>query len=143
VATLLTFSGLGSALAGADWLPKRMIFVVLVLFTFILPLAIAPISEIVLGWPAWARAGIAVLFLAPLGFLMGLPFPLGVAWLNRQLPALTPWAWAINGCASVIASVLAAILALGSGFNLVMLLGAGAYAGAFLVFQVGISAPNG
>lgn len=143
VAALLTFSGLGSALAGSDWLPARTIFAVLVLFTFILPLVIAPLSEIVLGWPAWARVGIAVLFLAPLGFLMGLPFPLGIAWLNRQAPALTPWAWAINGCASVIASVLAAILALGSGFTLVMLLGAGAYAGAFVAFHVGISAPKG
>jgi hypothetical protein len=143
VATLLIFSGLGSALAGAEWLPARTIFAVLVVFTFILPLAIAPLSALVLGWPAWARVGFAVLFLAPLGFLMGLPFPLGVAWLNRRAPALTPWAWAINGCASVIASVLAAILVLGYGFNLVILLGAGAYAGAFVAFHVGISAPKG
>jgi hypothetical protein len=43
----------------------------------------------------------------------------------------------------VIASVLAAILVLGYGFNLVILLGAGAYAGAFVAFHVGISAPKG
>ena len=71
--------------------------------------------------------------LAPLAILMGLPFPLGLAWLERDAPDLVAWAWAVNGCASVIASVLAAILALSYGFTLVLLLGAGAYSLAVLV----------
>ena len=37
---------------------------------------------------------------------------------------LVPWAWAINGCASVVASVLAAILAISYGFTVVLALGA-------------------
>jgi hypothetical protein len=46
------------------------------------------------------------------------------------------WAWAVNGCASVIASVLAAILSLTSGFNAVLWLGALAYAGALGVYLI-------
>ena len=64
---------------------------------------------------------------------MGLPFPLGLAWLERDGPQLVPWAWAINGCTSVVASVLAAILAMSQGFSAVQLLGAAAYGLAWLV----------
>ena len=80
------------------------------------------------GLAAVARAAVAVIGLAPLGVLMGLPFPRGVAWLEDGAPRLIPWAWAVNGAASVVASVLAAILALSSGFTVVLLLGAGCYA---------------
>ena len=68
---------------------------------------------------------------------MGLPFPWGLAWLEETAPALLPWAWAINGCASVVTSVLAAILALSYGFTLVLWLGAAAYAGAWLILFSG------
>ena len=61
---------------------------------------------------------------------MGLPFPCGVAWLEDRTPRLIPWAWAVNGAASVVASAPAAILALSSGFTVVLLLGAGCYAAA-------------
>jgi hypothetical protein len=63
---------------------------------------------------------------------MGLPFPLGLAWVERNAPDLVTWAWAVNGCASVIAAVLAAILALSSGFTAVLLGGTAAYALAFV-----------
>ena len=67
---------------------------------------------------------------------MGLPFPFGLAANGRKgpPPGLVPWAWAVNGCASVIASVLAAILSLTYGFSLVLWLGAAAYAGACGVY---------
>jgi hypothetical protein len=64
---------------------------------------------------------------------MGLPFPWGLESLNKQDPTLIPWAWAVNGCASVMASVLAAILSLSFGFSLVLWLGAGAYTAAALL----------
>jgi hypothetical protein len=62
-----------------------------------------------------------------------MPFPLGLIWLERASPPLIPWAWAVNGCASVVASVLAAILALSMGFTAVLLIGAASYAVAAVV----------
>jgi hypothetical protein len=41
---------------------------------------------------------------------------------------LTPWVWAVNGCASVISAVLAAMVALTWGFSAVLWGAAGAYA---------------
>ena len=85
----------------------------------------------------------AIINLAPLGVLMGLPFPRGVAWLEDRAPRLIPWAWAVNGAASVVASVLAAILALSMGFTVVLLLGVSCYAVAGIVLSGGEKAPTG
>jgi hypothetical protein len=131
VVTLLTFSSMGSALARHPRLQQRAGLGALVLLAFLTPFGVSWLVEITLGWPLALRVGLAVLSLAPLAVLMGLPFPLGLAWLEREALHLVPWAWAVNGCASVIASVLAAMLTLNYGFTLVLLLGAGAYALAF------------
>jgi len=135
VGILLLSSGLGSVMAGVKWIPKQPAFVVLVFLSVSVPLGMPYLIELVLGWPIWARLGAALVSLAPLGFLMGMPFPLGLEWLERNASGMTPWAWAINGCASVVASVLAAILTLSFGFTSVMLIGAGAYAAAYLTIR--------
>jgi hypothetical protein len=78
---------------------------------------------------------VAALALAPAGLLMGMPFPQGLRRLSvtANYPAmLLPWAWGINGALSVVASVLAALLALSFGFDVVLLCGALCYAGAWL-----------
>lgn len=136
VLAILAFSSVGSALARATWLPKRVAFGALVIMVLITPWVVTRLPGSVLGWPFIARAGLATFSLVPLGMLMGLPFPLGLSWLERNAPDLVPWAWAVNGCASVIAAVLAAIMALSYGFTVVLLAGAGAYAGAFIVLGI-------
>ena len=88
-----------------------------------------------LGAPLAVRLLATGLNLAPLGFLMGTPFPLGLAWLRERAPGLVPWAWAVNGCASVLASILAAMIALSAGFSWVILAAAVAYALAWLALR--------
>jgi hypothetical protein len=135
VLALLTSSSLGSALARREWLPKRILFAALLVMVLLVPWLVNQLSGSALGWPFLMRACLALFSLVPLGVLMGLPFPLGLGWLEQHAPDLVPWAWAVNGCASVVASVLAAILALSFGFTLVLLLGGLAYAGAFLTLM--------
>jgi hypothetical protein len=130
VLSLLLFSSLGSLLARKTWLPKRIAMPILVLLTVLTPFIFIRLSEVALGWSLPARALAVILCLVPLAVLMGLPFPFGLGWLEQHYPAMVPWAWAVNGCASVIASVLAAILALSYGFTTVLYLGAAAYGGA-------------
>ena len=72
------------------------------------------------------------LFFLPLGLLMGVPFPTGVKRLGTRDPSLIPWAWAINGCLSVLAPLLAVMLAMTTGFKIVLWAGSGAYLLAFL-----------
>jgi hypothetical protein len=64
---------------------------------------------------------LVICLIAPLAFFMGMPLPLALASLDRQAEHLIPWAWGINGCASVISSVLAVLLAMQSGFSMVIM----------------------
>ncbi len=70
---------------------------------------------------------LSLLFIAPLAFFMGMPFPLGLTRVSSKAASLVPWAWGINGCASVISTVLATLLALSIGFNLVIVIALSLY----------------
>jgi hypothetical protein len=58
---------------------------------------------------------------------MGMPFPLGILVLNRNNPNLIPWAWGVNGCASVVGAVLAVMIALKGGFSTVLFISSSLY----------------
>jgi hypothetical protein len=133
VAAVLFFSGLGSL--AAPRLAPRWTLLLLVVMILFYPLALPILFQSLLGAPLTARVLIAGVSLAPLGFLMGTPFPGGLAWLREHAPGLIPWAWAVNGCASVLASVLAAVIALSAGFSWVLWAAALAYAGAWLALR--------
>jgi hypothetical protein len=133
VLTILLFSGLGSASVRLPRVNVRVVFPMLVVLACAIALTGASLNRAILGWPTLWRMAVAVAELAPLAFLMGMPFPLGLSWMEGASPSLIPWAWAVNGCASVVASVLAAILALSMGFTAVLLIGAASYAVAAVV----------
>jgi hypothetical protein len=98
------------------------------------PALLSPLFNATIGLPLEARIMIGGLALAPLGLLMGMPFPQGLARVRQESPHLLPWVWAVNGCASVVSAVLAPMLAIDLGFQTVMIIGAGAYLGALLAF---------
>jgi hypothetical protein len=72
--------------------------------------------------PDPARIAISALLVAPLAFAMGIPFPLGLGRVAASAEALVPWAWGINACTSVVAAVLATVLAIHLGFTAVVVL---------------------
>jgi hypothetical protein len=93
--------------------------------------------------PHPARIAVAVALLAPIATVMGMPMPLGIRLLSLRMPEVIPWAWGVNGAASVLGSVGALVLAILTGFDQVLLTGAGLYALA-LVFLAGVGrAPDG
>ena len=89
---------------------------------------------IVQGGSSEARARVK----GSLGALLGIPFPRGLALAGQTWPELVPWGWAVNGCASVISAVLAAMIALTWGFSAVVWSAALAYGLAGLVIGPGI-----
>lgn len=60
-------------------------------------------------------------------FVMGIPFPLGLRFINNKNDSLTPWAWSINGTSSVVSTALAVIVAVETGFSGVIIIAACAY----------------
>lgn len=81
-----------------------------------------------MGLPDAARIALSVALIAPLAFFMGMPFPLGLARAEALDARLVPWAWGINGCASVTGAVLATLLAIHVGFTAVVALALVLYA---------------
>jgi hypothetical protein len=80
-----------------------------------------------LSWPLSARMAFAFTVILPFA-AMGMPFPLLLRQLGQTRAELLPWAWAINGCASVVAGPLATLLALGAGLSIVLLVASACYA---------------
>lgn len=85
------------------------------------------------------RIGVTVVLLAPLAFCMGMPFPLGLSRVAEARPAWVPWAWGINGCASVLATVVTPLLAIHVGFNTLITIAAVLYGLAALVLRQPLS----
>jgi hypothetical protein len=137
----LIFSGLGSLhiqrrlqTATKTIIPALLrrsvvqIGLVVIVYIVILPL----ISNTLMALPESVRITSAFILAAPIAFVMGMPFPLGMAILQQSRPHLIPWAWAINGCASVLSAILAVLLAIEIGFDGVMLCAVILYMAAWL-----------
>ncbi|AQV93870.1 spermidine synthase [Cupriavidus necator] len=126
----LCFAGLGSryaprmpARAGQDRGRRQAALAVsgICAASLIYLVALPAVFRLLIGLPDPARIGVSVLLIAPLAFLMGMPFPLGLARVAARDESLVPWAWGINACASVVAAVLATLVAIHAGFTVVVL----------------------
>ena len=122
LAIFLLGAGAGSAwtsrLGGAEAHRSLIVAVSgIVLLGSLYAVVFDPLFAALGGWPFAARAGLASLLLAPLAFLMGIPFPLALRELDDPL---VPWAWGINGCASVVSPALATLLAIDFGLTPVL-----------------------
>ena len=139
LSSFLVFSGLGSAWLGRvspgnrGKLLSQAVAGIVVLGTVYL-LSLGLLLEPLATLPDVVRILISVFLIAPLAFCMGMPFPLGLARLADYAPDLIPWAWAINGCASVISAVLATLLAIHLGFATVIAVALALYALTLWVF---------
>jgi hypothetical protein len=122
---LLLSSGAGSVTA-RRWVSRRgrlvqvlsVITVLTVLYAFMLP----RLLSLAIGLPFAVKLAISGVLLAPLGFLMGMPFPSGL----RQVETVE-WAWALNAAASVLGSVLAMVVAIHFGLGVTLACAAAAY----------------
>jgi hypothetical protein len=72
----------------------------------------------------------SVAILLPPGFFMGMAFPIGMGRALRESPSIAPWLWGVNGAASVCASVLAVVIAVGAGISAAFWAGVVCYAAA-------------
>ncbi|MFQ5938338.1 MAG: spermidine synthase, partial [Acidiferrobacterales bacterium] len=79
------------------------------------------------------RVALSLALIAPLAFFMGMPFPLGLARVSAHASAFIPWAWGVNGFASVVSATLATLLAIHFGFTLVVALALALYVFAALM----------
>ncbi len=146
LAGFLAFAGLGSGFAsrfrrhigngplsdlGPIWAAVIAIATIAICYTTLLPMLLA-------GWialPESIRILLSLCLIAPLGFFMGMPFPLGLERVSARLPGLVPWAWGVSGCFSVIGVLVATLLAIHLGFTAVVAIAAVLYLFAGALFH--------
>lgn len=126
---MLVSSGVGSFLSPrVVKTPRSITFVALaiVALLFLEHLALPRIFDATLNLAFAGRVAIAVALVAVPAVLMGMPFPSGLA-LSQGSQGFVARAWVLNGVASVVASVGATLVAIGSSFTVVLTLAALCY----------------
>ncbi len=127
LATFLVFAGIGSTISALVQSPqsKRAVILSVAAIGVLSFGYVYSLDEIFsqLGTQSMVlRIFCSVVLIAPLAICMGFPFPLALRELTGHAESYLPWAWGINGCASVISATLATILAIHLGFSALILL---------------------
>ncbi|MSP24576.1 MAG: hypothetical protein EXR75_05310 [Myxococcales bacterium] len=126
---MLLGAGLGAMLSrGLDPVVARRLGFVLPLAVGCVNAVLGPVMMRTLGAPLGLRIAVTIAFLLPASVPMGFAFPLGMMHFGA---ANRPWFWALNGAASVLASVASLAFAMEFGFVVVGYAGAALYLGAW------------
>jgi hypothetical protein len=131
---LLVFTGLG-ALLSSRGAPRRMLTAALAavaVMTAAAAFGLQPLLRALIDLPFALRVAVSVALLAPAGIAMGMAMPIGLRRLQALAPTGVPWAWAVNGLTSVLASALAVAIAITAGFTIATLASCACYVAAFV-----------
>jgi Spermine/spermidine synthase domain len=148
LAGLLIFTGAGSFASGtwsvesAGKLKRALLSaaIVVMAMAFITP----AVFRACLGFGLFSRVAIALLLVAPLGFVLGMPFPLGLREAMQGSSALGAWAWGVNGFFTVIGTVLTLMLGMMVGFQIVLFLACACYlVGLLVITQISSGTDSG
>lgn len=137
LASILISSGIGSLLSQhMKILRKPNTLPILFLIVFAYALLMPAVMKIIIPYSLNTKIILVFVLLMPVGILMGMPFPMGLRFLGRHDPELILWAWAVNGCFSVMSPILAIMLALSAGFKVVLISGMALYFLAFFSLKI-------
>jgi len=130
--TVLLFSGMGSMTVGriADLdRPKSLLLPLLVLLgvAVIFGLATPILIDNMSASTTPVRIAVALGVLAPMAFMMGMPFSIGMKMASTDDGSPTAFLWGINGAMSVVSSVFATVIALFFGIYFTFAAGIAAY----------------
>jgi len=139
---MLVFSGVGGFLS-QQLTDRALVVGLILLITLLVPAgpATAWLTQAILSYPTPMHFAIGLAWLAVPGVLTGLPFPLAMRHLLKT-PSSRAYAWTANGCASVLASIAAAQLALSRGIAAIMIGAVAAY-GVSLICALKMRSPPG
>ena len=145
LAALLLSTG-GGALASQRLLgndPRRrgaMLFAALLVVLLIAWNGAEELADVLTAWPLPLRTAGLLLAIAPLGFLLGIPLPAGMARLG-EARGLVAWSWGMNGMFGVAGSAVAIYLAINYGLRAAFGAGVACYAVAAAVYLLVLAAP--
>ncbi|MFA5011895.1 MAG: hypothetical protein WC644_08040 [Ignavibacteria bacterium] len=121
ISSMLIFSGAGAKYSAKLANSKRniqYIFLAIVIYTFLVGLVSPYLFDAFVSMSLILRIVITVIMIAPLAFLMGIPFPTGISAISNDDSRMIGVSWAVNGFFSVIGTVMTMILAMIFGFKI-------------------------
>jgi len=130
IATMLIFSGLGSKYSQKFAVNKSKVFtlfITIAIYIMLLGLIAPVIIENLMSLSLILRIIITIILLAPLSFMMGMPFPTGISSISSDDSRMIGISWAVNGFFSVIGTVLTMMFAMILGFKLIFFISAVIY----------------
>ena len=136
IGTLLISAGIGSMMSARFRNAPVLAFALLLTAGSGFALAYPHIWPQIQGVPLALRISIVSLVMAPLGFGLGIPFPLGVAALRAAPPGSIAWAWTANAVFTALGGVGSAICALLFGLQGTLWIGLAIYLAAALLFLI-------
>jgi len=135
--SLLVSSGIGSYATGkvigssaARW---RAVLGGIALLIGLLAVDVTVLLPKAITLPIAWKVVVSVALIFPAGFLMGMPFPTGLARLEKWHSASVRWAWSLNAASSVLGSVAALVLAIYWGLVQTLLIGGVLYLAALAI----------
>ena len=135
--SMLISSGVGSALSrrvlgkSEGRLIKALGCVALL--ASLLGLIVSSLLTSLVGLPLPAKMAITAGLIAPLGFVMGMPFPTALQRLEEWHAPSVRWAWSLNSASSVLGSVGALVFSIYLGLVQTLIIGGMLYLAALVV----------
>lgn len=119
----LLFSGIGALVCGnylkkrssINIIPKAISFIIIVGFLDLLILNYG--FDWLIGYSRLIKIMLVLMFISPLAFFMGIPFPSALKLMHSRAHAVAVWGWSINGYASVFGTVLGSLISISLGFT--------------------------
>lgn len=144
---MLLSAGIGSFMSGKlkiSYQGRWSIPFIGIFFTVLMVLLLLPLLKpLFLGTQLLFRMVFVSLFVFPVGFFLGMPFPLGISTLEFQPDGVIAWAWGMNGLFTIIGGLLAVIFSIQWGFTITLLIASCTYLLALIVFsRIRIGLPN-
>ena len=99
----------------------------------ILAVVVSALLPAQVGLPMVLKIAMTVALVSPLGFVMGMPFPTGLARLEAWHAPSVRWAWSLNAASSVLGSVGALVSAIYLGLIQTLMIGGLFYLAALAV----------
>jgi len=136
--TMLLGAGLGSVASEKLGIGVRtrwaLPFIAIILLGAAILLAYPWAASLALALPLGGRMAIGALMIFPLGFFLGMPFPLGILAIANQPRGAIAWAWGMNGLFTVIGGLASVLISLEWGFTFAVTVALVLYAVAMFVF---------
>ena len=125
--SMLVSSGIGSFVSkrmlGRDERRLKKALSLIALLTLLLGMVVSSLLTALVWLPWVVRVVLTVALIAPLGFVMGMPFPMALTHLEDWHAPSVRWAWSLNAASSVLGSVGALVCAIYLGLVQTLMVG--------------------